>query len=92
MLSDRLGTVPGEDPHRVAPAETAREQAARAGLGQLVDLAVRIFTGTLPVDAIDQRGGAGRPFAQTGIRFWATRGCRTTAPKSSWPDLGQATS
>src|SRR2546427_148194 len=50
----------GSRPHRVAPAETAREQAARAGLGQLVDLAVRVFTGTLPVEAIDQRGGAGR--------------------------------
>ena len=51
-----LGPVGREDGDPVAAHQAARQQPARAGVGQVVDLPVRIFARMLPIAAVDQRG------------------------------------
>ncbi len=56
---EELGAVRGKNGHRVAPTEAAGEEPSRAGVGELVNLAVGVFARVLPVEAIYHRRAVG---------------------------------
>ena len=59
VRDEELRAVAGENGHRVAAPQAAGEQAARAAGGLPVELAVGVFAGALPVEAVDHRDRGG---------------------------------